>query len=125
MITLGTILAIVGVIFLIYILHLRAYLFGRKKFVCMRCGHCCRLLVKLSKEDIIRLNKKGESDFIGKKGYMRQVNGYCKFLNLKRGVASCSVYDSRPKICRTFPIRIGLLGRRVDLRCRRFLNKFF
>ena len=73
-----------------------------------RCGLCCTLLVRLNPEDIIRIKKLGskEEDFVEytsrKEPILKRVNGYCSFLWLEKGIASCTIYDSRPKICREY-----------------------
>lgn len=73
-----------------------------------RCGLCCTLLVRLGKEDIFRIRKLGykEQSFVDKdsKGapILKRINGYCRFMEIKEGIASCTIYDSRPKICREY-----------------------
>lgn len=73
-----------------------------------RCGLCCTLLVRLGKEDIAKIRKLGisESDFTDKdtKGapILKRINGYCRFLEIKEGIATCTIYDSRPKVCREY-----------------------
>lgn len=78
----------------------------KQLFTCTRCGHCCRLRVNLEPEDIPRLEAIGKKDFVETiKGrpYLKQVNGYCPWMDLKDGKARCTVYEHRPKICRDFP----------------------
>ena len=73
-----------------------------------RCGLCCTLLVRLGTEDIARIRKRGvdESYFVDQdtKGakILRRTNGYCRFLEIKEGIATCTIYDSRPKVCREY-----------------------
>jgi Fe-S-cluster containining protein len=73
-----------------------------------RCGLCCTLLVRLSREDIEELKKLGfdQAYFVDKdtKGaaVLRRTNGYCRFLEIKEGIASCAIYGSRPKVCREY-----------------------
>ena len=84
------------------------------RFKCTGCGKCCTGpgYVWLSKEDIDRLAKHLKlSKEIFLKKYTRQV-GFdvallndpetvdCIFLKDKK---TCTVYESRPKQCRTFP----------------------
>lgn len=104
-----------------YILYFRAFILRRKKFRCLRCGHCCRLLVKLSKKDIQRLKANNEKKFMDKKTYLKKINGYCKFLIIKNGKATCSIYSYRPDICKSWPLKNFW----VDLRCRYFSGKLF
>lgn len=79
---------------------------GRQPFTCKRCAKCCLLVVRLTKEDIARMQKAGCRDFVQmRKGvsYLKQINGVCPYLSLSQGESSCSIYDARPEICRDFP----------------------
>jgi Fe-S-cluster containining protein len=73
-----------------------------------RCGLCCTLLVRLNPEDIGRIKNLGskEEGFVEYTGrnepILRRINGYCSFLKLEKGIASCTIYGSRPKICREY-----------------------
>ncbi|WP_413815172.1 YkgJ family cysteine cluster protein [Desulfosarcina sp.] len=83
--------------------------------ICSQCAQCCKNYpyVELSQYDIDLLeqvtglsfemftNPKGNviEDYFLK---FRE-NGYCFFLNEKKGRYSCGVYKSRPEICRNFP----------------------
>ena len=40
-------------------------------------------------------NTKGED-------ILRQTNGYCRFLKIEEGIAACTIYESRPRICRDY-----------------------
>jgi Fe-S-cluster containining protein len=70
-----------------------------------RCGLCCTLLVRLSKEDIARIRKLGHSEsyFVARdsknSAILNRTNGYCRFLEIKGGIATCTIYRSRPKVC--------------------------
>jgi Fe-S-cluster containining protein len=33
---------------------------------------------------------------------LNRVNGYCRFLEIKGGIATCAVYESRPRVCREY-----------------------
>jgi Fe-S-cluster containining protein len=75
---------------------------------CKKCGYCCTLAVKLSSDDVDRIKKKGyhEGHFIEKRGHsdiLKMVNNYCIFLEIRQGIASCKVYDARPKKCIEYP----------------------
>jgi len=75
---------------------------------CKKCGYCCTLAVKLSSDDIDRIKRKGfhEGHFIehmGQSRVLRMVNNYCIFLEIKKGIAGCQVYDARPKNCVEYP----------------------
>jgi Fe-S-cluster containining protein len=95
---------------------LRNFFLKFRKFKCLRCGQCCRLRVSLSKEDIERLKKSGHKDFIENKNSLKRINGYCKFLEIKNGKARCSVYKSRPEVCRWWPVAKFL----CDGRCKSY-----
>jgi Fe-S-cluster containining protein len=106
--------------------HIRVLLLSNRQFGCLRCGHCCRLVVRLSDKDIERLEKAGKKDFIklkGKTKTLRQENGYCPFLSINSGKARCTVYEHRPDICMTFPAQkiMGIRGN--DPRCSSFDKK--
>jgi len=77
-----------------------------------RCGLCCTLLVRLGAADISKIKARiknlgfDEAYFVDKdtKGaaILRRTNGYCRFLEIKEGIATCTIYDSRPKVCREY-----------------------
>ena len=73
-----------------------------------RCGLCCTLLVRLDPEDIERIKRLGskEDSFVEhtgrKESILKRINGYCSFLKIEKGIATCTIYDSRPKICREY-----------------------
>jgi Fe-S-cluster containining protein len=98
----------------VYFFVLRPFIYRLKKFKCQRCGQCCRLRVRLSEGDIRRLEKEGKKNFVEDKKWLKRVNGYCKFLEIKKGIAKCTVYNARPNICRWWPIRKFTF----DTRCR-------
>ena len=59
-------------------------------------------------QDVDKIKEKGfeESDFTEKTSrdelVLKRVNGYCMFVEIKQGIASCSIYDARPKVCREY-----------------------
>ncbi|MFH1307572.1 MAG: YkgJ family cysteine cluster protein [archaeon] len=93
----------------------------KKNFKCTNCTQCCKLRVKLSKKDIERI--KTELDYIetdkGKK-WIKRVNNYCIFMNIKQGKSRCSIYKNRPDICRVFPVRRIFGFKSYDHRCKAF-----
>ncbi|RLE45420.1 hypothetical protein DRJ22_04420 [Candidatus Woesearchaeota archaeon] len=108
--------------------QIKAIFIRNQKFVCSRCGECCRLLVSLDKQDIETIKDKGHKNFFyvkNKKKYLKRVKGHCMFLKFNNGKASCSIYDYRPKICRNFP-KVKVFGvDAYDPRCNAFkLPKF-
>jgi Fe-S-cluster containining protein len=86
---------------------------NKTKFSCKRCGQCCRMMVVLNKEDILRLKKRGmklrefsQADPLHpKRRIMRQENGACAFL-VKEGKEGfgCWIYPLRPEVCRRYPL---------------------
>jgi len=81
------------------------------RFKCKRCAtFCCKLGgPTLSSRDVERLKKAGckEVEFLkGDQLSLRnRADGSCVFLQLnkERDVYECSVYDSRPDLCRLYP----------------------
>jgi Fe-S-cluster containining protein len=73
-----------------------------------RCGLCCTLLVRLSHRDIDQIKKTGvgEDFFVGHTSrgelVLRRINNYCRFIMIEDGIATCTIYESRPKICREY-----------------------
>lgn len=84
------------------------------RFECTRCGHCCTGapgFVWVNDEEVRRL-----AEFLGvspgqmQEAYTRQLgtrrsltekpNGDCVFYDKQRG---CTVYEARPRQCRTWP----------------------
>jgi len=81
------------------------------RFKCKRCAtFCCKLGgPKLSIYDVERLKQAGydETEFLDAIHYSLKntADGSCVFLQLnkERDVHACSVYDSRPTLCRLYP----------------------
>lgn len=86
------------------------------RFECTRCGRCCGGapgFVWVTDEEIAALAKRhgtSEDDF--RRSYTRQVAGHgvsltetedydCVFLDRDQGL--CTVYEDRPRQCRTYP----------------------
>lgn len=73
-----------------------------------RCGLCCSLIVRLSDEDINRIMTLGFSQdfFTHKKSngdiVLKDVNGYCRFVEIKDGIAKCTIYETRPHVCKDY-----------------------
>ncbi len=72
------------------------------------CSNCCRTYrVKLEDDEFEEFKKKHEGgvekncDF-SRHGYLKKSYGKCVFLNIRR---KCSIYEDRPLLCRTFPLR--------------------
>lgn len=83
--------------------------------ICRKCADCCKKFpfVELSENEIDGLkqvtglpfevftNPKGKA--VEEYFLKFRENGYCFFLIENDGTYSCSVYESRPEICRRFP----------------------
>lgn len=81
-----------------------------KTFTCNQCGECCKIVVKLSKEEINKIKNRGYKDFLvndpiksGKNNCLKRINGICIFSTKKENKYYCKIYDIRPKICRLYP----------------------
>lgn len=75
---------------------------------CLVCGVCCfsRLdaYVRVSGDDHARLGDRAEelTSFDGNRACMRMVEGHCAALHIEgnAGRFVCSVYETRPDVCR-------------------------
>ena len=73
-----------------------------------RCGLCCSLVVRLNKRDIDKIKALGykEGFFVEKNSLgedvLKRINGYCVFVEIKQGIASCVIYETRPRKCREY-----------------------
>jgi len=84
------------------------------RFKCKQCASfCCKLGgPRLSANDVERLKQAGydKSEFLDAvHGSLKnRANGSCIFLQLnkERNVYECSVYDSRPTLCRLYPFHL-------------------
>src|SRR3989338_186005 len=76
---------------------------------CTFCGLCCTLTVRLSGNDIGRIEKSGhkKEEFVaaGKDGelLLKREEGWYTFFKREGKVGVCAIYDSRPEACRDFP----------------------
>ncbi|MEK6833712.1 MAG: YkgJ family cysteine cluster protein [Nanoarchaeota archaeon] len=115
------IIDIILAILFIYFIFIRGYILAKRKFKCLRCGKCCGFIVNLPKEDIEKIKEAGYKDFIEGKNQLKKVNGYCIFMTLDKGICSCKLENSvKPQICKNFPHKRGLFGRKADYRCSSF-----
>jgi uncharacterized protein len=75
---------------------------------CQACGTCCfsqlTTFVRVSGDDYARLAERSEAlvSFDGVNAYMRMVDGHCSALEIepRSGQFVCTVYATRPQICR-------------------------
>ncbi len=76
---------------------------------CTFCGLCCTLTVRLSSNDIRRIEKSGRkrNEFVvadnDGQPLLRRENGWCTFFKRDGKFGLCTIYDSRPEACRDFP----------------------
>lgn len=90
----------------------------RERFMCRRCGECCKPIVKVSKKEIGQLKELGFGEgffldydpFNKRKGLLvrkdvlkKKENGDCVFLRRHGRATFCSVYSLRPEVCREYP----------------------
>ena len=70
---------------------------------CNKCAECCKLRVKLSLLEYLRIRLKGYKDFTEKNAQnqrcIKMPNDKCFFLSKN----SCKIYNIRPKMCREYP----------------------
>ncbi|MBT3721552.1 YkgJ family cysteine cluster protein [archaeon] len=110
--------ALILAFFSIYYLKIKPLFLKNKKFKCIHCGKCCKYIVWLTKKDIekIKTNTKYIKSFFGKK-YIKLVKRKCIFLKNKNEKNFCSIYKTRPEICRRFPSKILSKTKTFDSRC--------
>ena len=76
---------------------------------CTFCGLCCTLTVRLSDNDIKRIEAAGhkKEEFIvadtDGKPLLKREKGWCTFFKREGKVGVCTIYNSRPESCRDFP----------------------
>jgi Fe-S-cluster containining protein len=86
---------------------------NKDTFKCVKCGECCRPVVKVNEEEIQRIEETGKKreDFIVLDPVtedpsiktLKQVNGVCMFLKREGDKFVCSIYNNRPNTCRKYP----------------------
>ncbi|WP_096894121.1 YkgJ family cysteine cluster protein [Candidatus Scalindua japonica] len=82
------------------------------RFECQRCGSCCRGepgVVWMTKREAKNISVSlGISTDLFAKNYLRLINGRISLLEHSNGDCvmydnGCSIYETRPRQCRTFP----------------------
>lgn len=86
--------------------------FVKDDFKCVKCGQCCRPIVKISNEEIEKIESSGKSDFFEwdeniQSNALKREKGVCKFLKRDDDFFVCSIYDVRPATCRAYPFVDG------------------
>lgn len=115
---LSYVVVILFCIFIFFKSEIKSLMLRKQQFKCTNCTSCCKLQVKLEKEDIKRI--KTNIDYIlNEKGkrYIKRINGYCIFQTIRQGRSSCSIYPMRPAICRRFPHKTIWGVKCFDSRC--------
>ena len=89
------------------------YFLEKKDFACTKCGQCCRPVVKVSDQEIQRIENRGLNDFFEwdekiQNNVLKQKNGVCQFLKKEGEFFVCSIYDERPETCRSYPFIEGV-----------------
>jgi Fe-S-cluster containining protein len=112
-------IGIIFIIFSVYFIKIKPYFSRNKKFKCINCGRCCRLLVRLYDEDIKRIKGKKNYfwSFFGKK-YLKIKKLRCVFLKRNGKKYLCSIYNMRPGVCRRYPHTKRFGSDCYDPRCR-------
>ncbi|MCS4541044.1 MAG: YkgJ family cysteine cluster protein [Euryarchaeota archaeon] len=89
-------------------------------FECTHCGRCCKLAVRLTKEDIHRIEMLGykRKNFVD--GFvhprMKRLNNACFFLEkMQDGIFYCKIYSARPITCKRYPFRLVTRGKNFEL----------
>ncbi len=81
----------------------------KTKHECKRCGYCCGLRVKLTKEDINRIVNLGyRKDFFVTHTFwgqacLKQKDNNCIFMGRRGDKTFCKVYPARPELCIKYP----------------------
>ncbi len=93
------------------------------RFECQKCGNCCRGepgVVWISKREVKNIsNSMGISPDLFAKKYLRFINGRISLLEHDNGDcvmynSGCTVYETRPLQCRTFPYWTSNLKTRTE-----------
>ena len=99
---------------------------NKKNFECKKCGECCRPIVLLTEEDIVRIKLLGlrEEEFvaidpIGEETHkvLKQKNNVCMFLKRYGENFICNIHQHRPEICRQYPFFEDIFLHTLSLYC--------
>jgi len=69
------------------------------RFKCKRCAKCCSLDVLLSRNELEQLGENADLKWRTTRKVMGKSDPICCLLNSK----TCTIYSSRPKLCRLYP----------------------
>lgn len=120
----GVLVLIIILVYLAFRDDLEEIYLARNSFKCKRCGHCCGLKVTLKDEDKKRLRKHGYGKYINRM-FLKRINGWCPFLKIEKGKATCTIYSIRPGLCQRWPKKKFLGIKAYDKRCRQFKRPWF
>jgi len=86
------------------------------RFRCLDgCGMCCSYKVGLTGDEVQKIERAAELDFLRTEGnFLKKKGGYCVFLNEK---ARCGIYRLRPLQCQTYPFYVEPGQIDIDLSC--------
>jgi len=80
-----------------------------KGWTCIRCGECCKkFLVDLAPGEAVYYRIKYGPVVLfyrGKYYLLKKVDGSCIFLK-ENGIATCTIYHDRPRVCRIYPFYV-------------------
>ena len=84
---------------------------------CARCGNCCKSFdIEPSHEDFLRWVDEDRTDIIewvydGGDDIVHDYvfhsglkTGFCPFLSFKGTVAHCEIHETKPKVCKEYPL---------------------
>ena len=96
-----------------------------RKVDCKRCGKCCHadMIAYATEEDISRWRREKRDDilssleseeriWVGDRILYRDGSGHlerCSFLRIEEGLATCTIHETRPRICRDYEAGSSLL----------------
>ena len=83
---------------------------------CLRCGTCCMadMIADADAEDLARWKREGRADILrvycdalwAGDHFMSRTTGMtihdCPFLDFREGSFFCTIYETRPRVCRDF-----------------------
>jgi len=123
------ILLIIVLIYIAFREQILDFVTSFQKFKCIRCGHCCLLVVRLTDKDVESFKKHKLDNHIEKKlgkTIIKRINNYCPFLIIEDGKSRCKIYKIRPLVCQKYPLYKKFFYTFKDHRCTSFkLPKIF
>lgn len=94
---------------------------ARHEHGCIQCGTCCRGPITIIEDDLRRWAAQGRYDILFHvlldemiiEPLPRHEQQTCRYLVplLGQGICACSIYDTRPAICASFPATVERAAR--------------